>query len=76
LATGQLQIDDLITHRFALADVNSALELMETRSERTWLISVQVAADEPARSKAAGSDERSSVLADPVVMDANNVDAE
>jgi threonine dehydrogenase-like Zn-dependent dehydrogenase len=45
LATDQLQLEDLITHRFPLSDVNSALELMETRRERTWLISVEISDD-------------------------------
>ncbi|MGI8684867.1 MAG: bi-domain-containing oxidoreductase [Acidimicrobiales bacterium] len=33
LASGRLAVDDLVTHRFALADATAAYELIETRAE-------------------------------------------
>lgn len=38
LADGQLNVDDLITHRFALADVGAAARLVRERSEPTWMV--------------------------------------
>jgi threonine dehydrogenase-like Zn-dependent dehydrogenase len=40
LADGRLQIDDLITHRFALADVVAAQHLVLERTEPAWMVVV------------------------------------
>ena len=37
LASGALQADDLVTHRFALADVNDALAALQGREEPMWM---------------------------------------
>ncbi|MBL0419659.1 alcohol dehydrogenase catalytic domain-containing protein [Ramlibacter sp. AW1] len=41
LATGELQAEDLITHRFPLSRVNAALTAMMDRSEPMWMTVVQ-----------------------------------
>ncbi|WP_033322419.1 alcohol dehydrogenase catalytic domain-containing protein [Actinomadura atramentaria] len=37
LGSGALNVDDLVTHRFALTDVREALTAMQTRSEPMWM---------------------------------------
>lgn len=37
LATGALNIDDLITHRFPLAEIDSAMTALQTRQEAIWM---------------------------------------
>jgi threonine dehydrogenase-like Zn-dependent dehydrogenase len=37
LASGELQAEELVTHRFALRDVNSALDNMMERPEPMWM---------------------------------------
>lgn len=37
LSNGALQVDDLITHRFALGDINDALLTLQQRSEPMWM---------------------------------------
>ncbi|WCB91783.1 Alcohol dehydrogenase [Baekduia alba] len=40
LASGALTIDDLFTHRFALADVGAAVDLLQTRATPAWMTAV------------------------------------
>lgn len=40
LADGTIEIDDLITHRFSLDDVNDAAKAVLERSGKTWLVVV------------------------------------
>lgn len=42
LRTGRVAIDDLVTHRVALTDVNRAVEELTARAEGAWLITVDV----------------------------------
>ncbi|HYZ02623.1 MAG TPA: alcohol dehydrogenase catalytic domain-containing protein, partial [Candidatus Binatia bacterium] len=44
LRTGRLAIDDLVTHRMPLQDVNEAVAELTGRSEGAWLITVDVGA--------------------------------
>lgn len=37
MADGQLELDDLITHRAPLSDVERAVEQMNSRTERVWM---------------------------------------
>ena len=41
LEVGGLQVDDLITHRFSLQEVNAAAEAVSSRSEPTWMVVVK-----------------------------------
>ncbi|MQY06604.1 alcohol dehydrogenase catalytic domain-containing protein [Actinomadura macrotermitis] len=41
LGSGALRADDLITHRYALADVNDALAAMDRRAEPIWMAVVR-----------------------------------
>lgn len=42
LASGQLQADDLFTHRFELPDVNKGLAVLRDRAAATWFIGIDV----------------------------------
>lgn len=42
LRTGRLAVDDLVTHRVPLTDVNRAVEELTARAEGAWLITVDV----------------------------------
>jgi threonine dehydrogenase-like Zn-dependent dehydrogenase len=44
IATGQLPADDLITHSFPLSGVADAVDAVLNRPEKTWWVSVEVAA--------------------------------
>lgn len=37
----RLNVDDLITHRFSLREVNVAADTVRTRTEPTWMVSIQ-----------------------------------
>jgi threonine dehydrogenase-like Zn-dependent dehydrogenase len=53
LGDGRLQIEDLITHRFPLEDVNQAAALVRERSdEKTWLVAVDIGGDDVAEAAA------------------------
>jgi threonine dehydrogenase-like Zn-dependent dehydrogenase len=41
MASGELQIDDLITHRFPLREVNAAAAIVRQRAEPAWMTLVQ-----------------------------------
>jgi threonine dehydrogenase-like Zn-dependent dehydrogenase len=41
LESGRLKVDDLITHRFALADIGAAEKLVRERYEPAWMVVVQ-----------------------------------
>lgn len=41
LESGQLTVDDLITHRFALADISTAEKLVRERYEPAWMVVIQ-----------------------------------
>ena len=41
LKMGRLEVDDLITHRFPLREVNAAVDTLRNRTEPTWMIFVQ-----------------------------------
>jgi threonine dehydrogenase-like Zn-dependent dehydrogenase len=45
LANGRMAIDDLITHTFALSQINDALGAIEKRTEKTWMVGINVADD-------------------------------
>lgn len=40
LSEGVLEVDDLITHRYALADINAATQTVRDRREPTWMVVV------------------------------------
>jgi threonine dehydrogenase-like Zn-dependent dehydrogenase len=42
LAAGHLEVGDLFTHRFRLAQVNEGLATMRGRSAKTWFVGVDV----------------------------------
>ncbi|REE95663.1 alcohol dehydrogenase catalytic domain-containing protein [Thermomonospora umbrina] len=46
LGSGRLRVDELITHRFALTDVNDALAAMEDRTEPMWMTVVRPEGEE------------------------------
>ncbi|MEU3525800.1 hypothetical protein AB0E62_18350 [Streptomyces sp. NPDC038707] len=37
METGLLQAEDLITHRYPLAEVHTALHMLQTRTEPMWM---------------------------------------
>ena len=42
VASGEVRMDDLITHTFPLARVNEAVELVRERRAPAWLVNVEV----------------------------------
>jgi threonine dehydrogenase-like Zn-dependent dehydrogenase len=44
VASGEVRMDDLITHTFPLARVNEAVELVRERRAPAWLVNVEVSA--------------------------------
>jgi len=55
VAAGRLKTADLTSHHIPLADVNEAVEEIETRRQGAWLINIRVAqggADDPRREEA------------------------
>jgi threonine dehydrogenase-like Zn-dependent dehydrogenase len=53
LGDGRLQIEDLITHRFPLEDINQAAALVRERSdEKTWLVAVDIGGTDVAEAAA------------------------